>query len=244
MPTSTCGKPVSEALLLAGLLIAAAPAAADHRESYRRGVEAAHRESWADATRFMRAALSEQPRDGELVFLDGGRPEPYIPHYYIGLALYHTGNCVAARREWEAARAAIRRSPFLKTVARLNQECQKRAPREAAASRSATAVDAEIRKAEKLASAVAVLESNPQVADDDREALQKGLREARERLADARTRLDEGRRDADPGDIAKAREMTERATVDIEKARRRAMSTLDPLAAAPSVASSPSMRAP
>ena len=118
MPMSTSAKPVSEALLLASLLLAASPVAADYRESYRRGLEAASRGSWADAERFMRAALAEHPREGERVFVDGGRAEAYLPRYYIGLALYQSGNCVAARREWEAGRASIQRTPFLKTVAR------------------------------------------------------------------------------------------------------------------------------
>jgi hypothetical protein len=224
MPKNTCAKPASEALLVAAaLLLVASPVAADYRDSYRSGIEAAGRESWADAERFMRAALAEH-------------------RYYLGLALYHSGNCLAARREWESARAVIAGTPFMKTVGRLNRECQKRAPREAAASRSAPAVEIGIRKAEKLASAVSVLETNPAITGDEREALQKDLREARERLADARVRLDGGRRDADLGDIAKAREMTERATADIEKARRRAMSHLDPLAAARPGAAVPESR--
>ena len=231
MSTSTCRRPVSDALILAGLLLLASRATADHRESYRKGVEAAHNESWSDAARLMRAALAEQPRDGEVIVLEGGRTEPYLPHYYLGLALFHTGNCVAARREWEGARAVIQETPFFKTVARLNRECQKRAPREAAASRSAAAVEADIRKAEKLVAGVGTLESNPQIVGEEREALEKGLRDVRERLADANARLDEGRRDADLGDIAKARELTQRATADIEKARRRAMSHLEPIAA-------------
>jgi hypothetical protein len=231
MSTSTCRKPASEALILAGFLLVASSAAADYREAYRRGVEAANRESWADAARWMKTALAEQPREGELLLLDEKRTEPYLPHYYVGLALFHTGNCVAARREWEGSRAAIQRSPYFKTVARLNQDCQKRAPREAAANRAAVAVEAELRKAEKLATAVALLDSNPSLTGDERDALAKGLREARDRLSDARAKLDAGRRDADLGDLDKAREQTQRATADIEKTRRRAMSHLDPLAA-------------
>jgi hypothetical protein len=233
MSTSTCRRPGCEALILAGLVLAAAPAAADYRDSYRRGLEAAGRESWPDVTRYMRAALSEQPREGEPVFVDASRTEIYLPHYYLGLALFRTGNCVAARREWEAARDAIRRSPFLKNVGRLNQECQKRAPREAAAGPAATAVEAEIRKAQKLENGVAALGSNPQIVGDEREALEKGLRGAREHLADARSRLEDGRRDADLGDIAKARELTERATTEIEMTRRHAMAGVDTLAASP-----------
>ncbi len=236
MSTSICRRPVSDALILAGVLLAASPVRADYRESYRRGVEAAGRESWADTARLMRAALAEQPRDGETILGEGGRAETYLPHYYLGLALFHTGNCVAARREWEAGRGAIRRTPYIRMVARLNQECQKRAPREAAASRSAAAVEAELRKAEKLAAAVALVQSNPTLGPDERTELEKGLRDARERLTEARAKLDEGRRDTDLRDLDKARELTQRATADIERTRQKAMSHLDLLPAAPAPA--------
>jgi hypothetical protein len=230
MWTSTSRRPVSETLVLAGLLLVASSARADFRESYRRGVEAAGRQGWADVARLMRAALAEQPREGEPISLDGGRMERYLPRYYLGLALFNTGNCLGARREWENGKAAIQRSPVFKTVERLNQECQRRIPREAAAIRSARAVEGEVRKAEKLANAVALLESNPEIAGDEREALERGLREARERLTDARSKLDDGRKDADLGDLNKARELTQRATAEIEKTRRKAMSRLDPIA--------------
>jgi hypothetical protein len=244
MSTSTCTRPVSDALILAGVLLAATPVQADYRESYRRGVEAAAHESWADTARFMRAALAEQPRDGETILGEGGRAEIYLPHYYLGLALFHTGSCVAARREWEGARAAIRGTPYIRMVARMNQECQKRAPREAAASRSAAAVESDLRKAEKLAAAVALVQSNPALEPNERGELEKGLRDARERLTDARAKLDEGRRKADLGDLDKARELTQRATSDIEKTRQRAMSHLDLLPSRPGQDALPSPSAP
>lgn len=223
MSTSTCRRPVSDALILASVLLLASPVAADYIDSYRRGLEAANKQSWADAMRFMRGALAEQPREGEVIIFEGGRPEPYLPRYYLGLALFHTGNCVAARREWEKGKGAIQKSSFAKTVAKLDQDCQKRAPREAAASQSAAAVEADLRKAEKLAAAVAMLGSSPQIAGEERQALEKDLRDVQERLTDARAKLEDGRRNANVGDIAKARELTQRATTDIEKARRKAM---------------------
>jgi hypothetical protein len=233
MWTSTCRRPASDALIAAAIVLAATAARADYRESYRRGVEAAARESWGETTRFMRAALAEQPREGEPILVEGSRTEGYVPRYYLGLALFHTGNCMAARREWEAGKTAIRRTPYIRTVAKLNQDCQKRAPREAAANRLAPAVEADLRKAERLAAAVAVVESNPALSVDQRAELEKGLRDSRERLAEARVKLDEGRRDADLRDLDKARELVQRATADIEKTRRKAMAGLDPQAGRP-----------
>lgn len=233
MPTSTWRRRVTEGLIAAALLLQAAVARADYRESYRKGVQAANAESWAEAARLMRAALAERPREGEPVVLDGERREPYLPRYYLGLALFNSGDCLGARRQWEAARrqGALRRSPFYATVERLNQECQRRVAREASAAESVRAVEASVRKAEALAGALAVLESNPEVVGDDREAVVHGLREGRSRLAEARSRLDGGRRSSDLSELAKARELTQRATDELEKARRKAMRHLDPLGA-------------
>jgi hypothetical protein len=221
---STWRKPASDALVLAGLVLLAVPVEADYRESYARGVEAAGKDNWTEAERLMRAALAEEPREGA----------HYLPRYYLGLALFHTGNCQGARREWERARrqGAILRSPVLKTVEKLDQECQRRSARETAAAQSAGSAEREVQKAEKLASAIATLESNPAIAGDKQLALGRGLREARERLAEARSKLDAGRRDADLGDFAKARALAQRALEELEKTRRAAMSDLDLLGAA------------
>jgi hypothetical protein len=233
MPTSTWRKRASEGVAAAGVLLAAANAGADYRDAYRRGVVAAGQENWPETARLMRSALAERAREGEPIALEGDRKEPYLPRYYLGLALFHSGDCLGARRHWESSRrhGALRRSSFYRTVQKLNQECQKRLPREAAAAQSARALEGELRKADALAGALAVLESNPEVVGEDREAVVRGLREGREHLAEARSRLDGGRRSADLGELDEARERTQRATDTLEKARRKAMRHLAPLAA-------------
>ena len=229
MHASTWRKPASDALTLAAWLLFAVPAAADYQDSYRKGLDAARREDWTEAARLMRAALAEQPREGGAVPLPGGRPAHYLPRYYLGLALYHGGDCQGARREWERARrqGAIRRSPVLKTVDKLDEECRQRLAREAGTAASARFAEGEVQKGEKLASAIATLESHPGIGSDKQAALGRGLREARERLADARSKLEAGRRDSDLGDLAKAQALARRALSDLEETRRAAMSGLD-----------------
>jgi hypothetical protein len=235
MPTSTWRTRASELVIVAGVLLVASVARADYREAYRKGVLAAGDSNWPETARLMRAALSEHPREGEAVTIEGSRREPYAPRYYLGLALYNSGDCLAARRQWERAQrnGSLRGSPFERSVEKLNQECQRRLPREAAAQQAARAVEGELRKAEALAGALAVLEANPGVVGDEREAVVRGLRDGRERLADARSRLDGGRRSSDLGDLGKAREQIQRATDALEKARRKAMRNLEPTAAGP-----------
>jgi hypothetical protein len=237
MPTSTWRRPASDALALAGVLLLAVPAAADYRDSYRRGIDAAGHDNWSETARLMRAALAEQPREGETVPLADGRPAHYLPRYYLGLALFHGGDCQGARREWERSRrqGAILRSPVLKTVDKLDQECLRRLTREAGVAESARTAESEVQKGEKLASAIATLESNPALGSDKQAAVGRGVREARERLAQARSKLDAGRRDSDPGDFAKARTLALRALEGLEKTRREAMKDMDVAAPAASL---------
>jgi hypothetical protein len=253
MSKSTWRKPVSDALILAASLLLAVPAVADYRDSYRKGIDAAGREDWTETARLMRAALAERPREGGAVPLPSGRAAHYLPRYYLGLALFHGGDCQSARREWERARrqGAILQSPVLKQVDKLDQECRQRLAREAGAAASARSAEGEVQKGEKLASAIATLESHPAIGSDKQAALGRGLREARERLADARSKLVAGRRDSDLGDLAKAQELARRAVQGLEETRREAMSGLDllgpeasPPAALPAASPSPPLPAP
>jgi len=93
-------------------LLLAAGAAADFRQSFRKGVEAIDLQNWTAAARYMQEAIAEQPREGERVRIVAVRFESYLPYYYLGLALYHTGDCAGAVRAWETSEAqgAVKRA--------------------------------------------------------------------------------------------------------------------------------------
>jgi len=118
-------------LLVLGL---AAPALADYKESYRKGIEAVDRKQWAEVARRMGEALAEQPREGEKVKLYGLRFETYLPHFFLGLALSNTGDCdgaikaFAASEEQGAIRGTSRHAELLGSRKSCEAKVAKAAP--------------------------------------------------------------------------------------------------------------------
>ncbi len=109
------------------------PLAASYKESYRAGIEAVDRERWDDVARYMHAAIAEQPRAGERVKIYGMRFEPYLPYFYLGLALYELGNWSGAVAAWESSeRQGAVRGPQLKTLRKRRKVCERRLALEAA----------------------------------------------------------------------------------------------------------------
>ncbi len=78
------------------LLLCSAPALADFKAAYRDGLKAAERKDWPKVEAQMRAALAEEPSPNARVRFYGMRYDPYIPHFYLGLAAYSRGDCRAA----------------------------------------------------------------------------------------------------------------------------------------------------
>src|ERR1700682_3980262 len=88
-------------LLGLALAFAAAPAAADYRESYRKGIVEADRQAWSAVATYMRQAAAEQGKEGETVKIYGVRYVRYLPHFFLGLALAESGNCQEALEQWK-----------------------------------------------------------------------------------------------------------------------------------------------
>jgi hypothetical protein len=87
--------------LAIGLVAAAAAAHADYKDDYKKGVEAIEKGKWDEGARLMRAALGSQAAEGESIKLYGMRFVPYLPQYYLGLALYKSGDCQGAVQAWK-----------------------------------------------------------------------------------------------------------------------------------------------
>ena len=83
--------------------LAGATLGADYKDSYRKGIEAINAKRWSDAERLMQAALAEQPREGGRVNISGNWWEPYIPHYYLGVARSRSGDCAGAVSAWRTS---------------------------------------------------------------------------------------------------------------------------------------------
>jgi hypothetical protein len=70
----------------------------DYREVYRKAIDAKNRKRWDEAAKLFQASLALRGTDtGERINISGfGNIEPYVPHYYLGLAQFNLKNCSAA----------------------------------------------------------------------------------------------------------------------------------------------------
>lgn len=103
-------------LLLA--LLAAAPAFADYRTRYIDGRDAAKRGDWAKARQQMQGAIAERADPAARARLAGNFQEPYVPHYYLGLASAKLGDCAGAVKAFEhpASKSVVAGLPDLASV--------------------------------------------------------------------------------------------------------------------------------
>ncbi len=85
-------------LLVLGLSLDSS-ASADYLTSYANGLAAFERERWPQAAEWFRKGIEEQPAAGKSLSVSG-RDDLYLPHYYLGLALYHAGALEEAAEAW------------------------------------------------------------------------------------------------------------------------------------------------
>lgn len=105
-------------------------AAADYRAEYREGVRAFEKSNWKEAARRMRAAIQENPSEGEQILLYGTRRPKYVPHLYLAAALARAGDCGGAvtaldRSEQQAQSTKTREYRELAPVV---SPCRKQSP--------------------------------------------------------------------------------------------------------------------
>jgi len=188
--TSDRKVPLSRAVVFLLVLMAAASARADYRQSYLDGRAALTRGNAADAARLLSAAAAERPTEQARARLVGAIPEPYLPHHLLATAYARLGRCTEALREWEtsAAQGVAAALPGPAAEARAGiADCRRRLgiadPVEAAVSARA-AVRAELTRAldaflaGNYARTVELLEALATPADATSRAWQLALRAA------------------------------------------------------------------
>ena len=81
----------------------AAPLDNRYRDTYKRAIDAKNRRRWADARKLFEEALSQNSVEStERILISGfGNYEPYVPRYYLGLALSNLGDCRSALENWQ-----------------------------------------------------------------------------------------------------------------------------------------------
>jgi hypothetical protein len=117
------------AAALSLLLCAAQPSSAAGKkpEEFAKGITEQDHEQWPASEKLMREAIAKDAEDGKPVRIYGTRYLNYLPHYYLGLALYKQGKCAAALAEWETCLklGAVQRTPEFAALSDHRIECQK-----------------------------------------------------------------------------------------------------------------------
>lgn len=103
----------------------------DYKDTYKKGINAKNLKRWDEAVGFFQTALLQKGTDtGERINISGfGNNEPYVPKYYLGLALKNLGKCDEALRAWEASErdGAVQKAGNLyKSLVENRAECEKR----------------------------------------------------------------------------------------------------------------------
>jgi hypothetical protein len=101
----------------------------DFRETYRQAMAAVDDKRWQQAATLLRTAIAQHGSDtGERINLSGfGNVAPYLPHYYLGLALKNLGNCPDAVEEFNRSEkdGAIGKTRLFQSLVDARRACGK-----------------------------------------------------------------------------------------------------------------------
>ncbi len=93
----------------AGVSTSVTPATPDsrYRDTYKRAIDAKNRRRWTDARKLFEETLAQNSVEStERISISGfGNYEPYVPRYYLGLALSNLGDCPGALENWQKSEA-------------------------------------------------------------------------------------------------------------------------------------------
>lgn len=220
--------PLFYSCILVGL---AAPAVADFLGSYKKGVRAIKQGQWERAADLMRAAIADRPRErgglpGRMYFHD------YIPHYYLGLALFEQGDCEGALEAWAESlrQGLITRRKEHEIIQAKRPTCE-RLPREEISSADLERVDDIITQAVVKAETVATLAKDPELRTGwaegsralitRRQQAEKLLEQARQALAKAKAESSDSLLQLQVAESTAAEALGQLEAIQREASRRR-----------------------
>lgn len=94
------------ALCMAFGLLAAPRAWANWESDYKDGKTAYEKGDYSEAIKLMRSAIADKPQEKDkAVRISGMFFDPYVPHYYLGMAFYKTEQYGKAIREFETSQS-------------------------------------------------------------------------------------------------------------------------------------------
>ena len=171
-------------LLVLPFLVATGALGADKwPDAYSRGIAAVNAKRYADAIPALQAAIAGNPKEGTEVKAGLTIIGSYIPHFWLGIARFHTGDIDGALREWRVSeeQGAVARTPYYAQLKSWVQrgELEKQRVAESAAAGAKKAADAAVRRAVQA-------QGDAVTSGGDRT---ESYREAQRRLQDALARF-------------------------------------------------------
>src|SRR5688500_2392843 len=127
-------RPLRVAIVVATLAAGtSAVAHAQDDDAFKKGMEArgdGKSAKWEEVAREMRAAIERQPMESTRTIRFGGffgvrsQMAPYLPHYYLGEALWQRGDCIGALEQWGTSeqQGVIRTRPEYKQYLQTMQD--------------------------------------------------------------------------------------------------------------------------
>lgn len=223
--TSTSRLPWGPALLLAtALALGPPPLHAQERsflDAYKAGVDAAEAEDWPEAERLMRAAIAGRAEEADRL-IRHFHLRPYIPHFYLGLALAERGECqeaLEAFAESERQGVVTGLSGELAVLRDRESSCRElEAAREREREQRQAVIDL-VERAGQAAESVSELAADPLLApgwERGDPSLADRLAEAEAAVAEARERL----AGDEPEDLTAATDLARGALGKLEAIRR------------------------
>ena len=91
-------------LLVVAILLVPGVALADFKRDYGQGLAALRKDDWERVASKMQEAIAEEPRAQAEIRLSGMNFVPYVPHFYLGKALFEQGDCIGAAQAWQTAK--------------------------------------------------------------------------------------------------------------------------------------------
>jgi hypothetical protein len=228
---------------------------ADYRDAFRRGVQGFRQSRWPVVIGAMKEALAERgdnPR--ERINISGfGDIVPYVPSFYLGVALYRTGDCSGALSAWNALEASGIDPPDRGLYAKARKECEARVaaakpstptppakpagPDPAAVNAAAQTAEAAIGRAQDADSRLTSFANDSvlRLAWGSESNLGPAAQRARDTLGRARSELDAGRREPSLQRLQEAANLAAAATQAFDAVRQAAENRRAQLAVPPPI---------
>ena len=132
-----CSRRLATALtpLLFLVPVDAAQAKPDYLKRYEAGLKAIEREDWDRASELMQEALMERADEARRLS-QWFHWQPYLPHYYYGLARFRDGDCPQALRSFNASEeqgVLLGQEDLYSEMLRLREACEAKGEKEAVA---------------------------------------------------------------------------------------------------------------